>query len=327
MSLPTGSLARFALAALLVLVGVDAAVRVSAGQLDQPLLHYSSETQVLANDLDELSNQTVTSDLAFLGSSMVGRAIYPEVFEQRLAGVTDAHNLGLPAASTVVVEEWGSSRVIPALQPSCIAWGVSSMDFNSGRQPQPTIDLYRAAPATRPGWRGSAGRLMNDVWATYRYRHVFLEPFDLGKGVGPDDRVAPLGDRGNFDKSEWISTRNEFETNRIENEVLANFAVGDAEVAALRDGVARFAESADLVVISMPVPPSYIDRHPRQAADFDEFRRVLAAEAASLEVEFIDAAEWMSEDDFHDYTHLSPEPAQAFSARLAEEFKARGFCS
>ena len=90
----------FVLALLGVLVGVDIAIRLSADQLARPLVHYSSETQLLADDLDALDAAGVRSDLTFLGSSMVGRAVYPEVFEADLPGVASVHNLGLPATST-----------------------------------------------------------------------------------------------------------------------------------------------------------------------------------------------------------------------------------
>ncbi len=317
----------FVVAALAVLLCIDLVIRLSSSQLARPLLHYSVETQVLADDLDALEAAGVQSDLTFVGSSMVGRAVFPDVFEVALGGIDAVHNLGLPAASTEVAGAWTTNEVIPALQPRCIAWGMSSMDFNSGRAPQPTINLYDNATATRPGVMGGLERGLNDVWATYRYRHVILDEFDLGEGVGPDVRQRPITDRGDFDKTEWTSTRNEFETARIEDEVLANFAIGDAEVGALRTGVERFSADAEVVVISMPVPPSYIDRHPAQGEDFDEFRSVLAAETEALAVTFIDASAWMTEDDFHDYTHLSAAPARAFSAMLAEEFDRLGFCA
>ena len=160
-----------------VLLVVEAGVRVASTRLPEPLRYYSTDAQRIVDDMDVLRRAGVKSDLTFVGTSMVRRDIDADEMESKLPGIKWAHNVALPGAQTPIVERWMLDEVIPRIHPKRVVWGISSLDFNDGRPDHP-IDQYDSARQTQPGTYADLDRLMGHV-AVSEYREALRNPLTL----------------------------------------------------------------------------------------------------------------------------------------------------
>ena len=312
------------LLAALLLEGV---VRLVEPRLEPPAIWYSSSAQRLVRDMDALAEAGVRGGLVLAGTSQTNTDLLPAVFEDELASVDHAANVGLAAATTRVNQRWLLRQVQPRLQPSKVLWGVSSLDFNANRKPD-TFALYNASRGARPGLLGSLDRKLSRVSALVRHRELVTDPAafvrDVRDGHPPPDNT-PLHQRAKHRAPDRIDKARS-EVRRIRTTVLHDYAIGDAEVRAFRTTLDRLQEDGvEVVVVLLPVPAQFIAAHPQGRSDFEAFRAMARETTQAAGVPLIDRSEVFAERAFRDYTHLLEEPAVQLSRDLSRQLRRRGW--
>ncbi len=321
-------------ALLATLLGAELAVRASASRLDEPLIYFSGSAQTAVHDMDVLADNGITSDLTFVGTSMVRRGIDANRFEGVLDGVDYAHNVALPGAQTPVVERWLLDEVVPRLRPTRVVWGLSSIDFNDGR-PNKTIDQYLKARASEPGFKGDVDRVVLDL-ALSEHREELRDPAALieatrGNGV-KYTRARPLDRRAVWDlqypelSDERLAKMRANHKVTVRDKQLADFNLGNRELESFRTTIRELrARDIEIVIVIMPVPTSFLDLHPEGPEQFDAFAAEVIAEAEALGVVALDHRSRMDDDDFRDYEHLWVEAAKRYSDLLAADLLTLGW--
>lgn len=312
---------------LLAVLLAEGLVRLVEPRLPPPLVWPNASTQRLATDMDALSEAGVRGGLVLAGTSQTNTDLLPEVFEDELASVDHAANVGLAAATTRVNQRWLLRQVQPRLQPSKVIWGVTSLDFNAHRKPD-TFALYLSSRAARPGLAGSLDRKLSRASALVRHRSLLADPvafvMEVRDGVASPD-TTPLNERAKHRAPDRID-KAPSEVRRLRTTVLHDYAIGDAEVRAFRTTLERLQEDGvEVVVVLLPVPPQFIAAHPDGRADFDAYRTTARATARASGVAVIDRSEAFEEPAFRDYTHLLLEPALQLSRDISRELQRRGW--
>ena len=315
--------------AVAVILALEAGLRVFGDRLDQPLEWYHSAAQQSVADMARLHDAGMTSDVVFVGTSMIREDIQIPIIEDQLSSIDRASNVALPAAQTSVMREWLLDQVIPRLHPGRVVWGVESIDFNGGRS-VPVVERYDTGRAVRGGVLGSADRVLSATFALSRHRAQLRNPsfvVDFFR-ARPNEATTPLEDllspvnegRRANDK------KNKKEFGRIRDDALGGFVIGDREVADFEYTIeALRSQGIEVVVVLMPIPNGYVRAHPNGNDDFANFQEWLHGEAARLGVALIDHARTMPSDAFIDYTHLASAGALEFSQILAADLDSLGW--
>ena len=314
--------ARYIIWVLLVTFAVvaiaEGTIRVLDHRLEEPLQWYHISAQRKDAEMDRLAEAGLTSDLTFIGTSMVAADIVTERFEERLVTIVDAHNLALPAAQATVVKRWVLEAVLPKLHPDRVIWGISTLDFNSNRAELP-IETYDRSRATRHGVLGVMDRVLDHL-ALSHHREK-LRDLSVLEDLGVSDRErsltaledALLGTR----RTDENDAKRADQLRRIETEVVNDYTTGERELDAFRTTIDTLLHAGvEVVVVFMPISLAYIDAHPRGASDVDVFHEKVTDIAISLGVEVIDMSSLMDERYFADNTHLNREGAELFSTEL-----------
>jgi hypothetical protein len=319
---------------LLTIIVAELAVRVVSERLDDPLYYFSPDAERVVNDMDILESAGVQSDLTFVGTSMVRRDVAVNDLEGELDGVKWAHNVALPGAQTPVVERWMLDEVVPRLHPKRVVWGISSIDFNSGR-PNKTIDQYVKARASEDGFYAEADRILWNV-ALSRYRDDLRDPVRLQHGLsgtGRDFEVSrPLRDRATWDVGFAPRTAAEQARGRanhkrtVRDKQLVRFKLGDEEMASYLNTLETLQDQGtEVAVVIMPVPSGFLELHPNGEDDFLQWTADVTAAAEEIGVPVIDMSRSMPDDGFRDYEHLNTKPAHEFTAKLHDELEGIGW--
>lgn len=293
------------------------------GLLPTPLAWYSVDAQHQADDLARLAEIDAESKLVFVGTSMTGEGIDGRVIEEEIPSLKQVYNLALDGAQPPVVERWLEEEVRPTLSPSAVVWGISSLDLNGNRS-IPVIRQYDAASATRTGRMGDVIRAAERSSYLYRYRALFRDPaaFVSGRISTTPTPVRAPDELGNYPLGDEVDYKTERERARIRTEVLSDFAVGADETAAFKRELTTLRDDGvEVLVVLMPVPPSYIELHPNGREDFDSFVVAASEVVSGLDIRLVDASDWFGESDFRDHTHLRRSPAEEFSLRLVDELR------
>lgn len=322
--------------AALVVVALEGVVRLHGDRIRDGLDWYHRRAQVLAQEMEVVHEAGIRSDLTFVGTSQVAAAVHIPIVEERLATVTYAHNAGIPAAQTPVVEAWLFDRVVPLLQPDRVVWAVSSLDFN-GNRPDKTLDAYREGRAVETGFLASVDRFLGSISELSQRRILLRSPANWVRLFDPDHFDAILDPEGHppdpppedlvaVENVNEEVNRGERIGRRMREEVLVDYAIGDEEAAAFRDGVrALQRRGVEVVVVLVPVPQRYVASHPNGADDLNAFREWIAAEAGRLGVPLFDHTRAMPNRSFRDYTHLLPDGAEEYTGLLAADLATLGW--
>ena len=236
-------------------------------------------------------------DVVFAGSSQMLMAADPTRLPFR------AYNAALYRAVPTVMTEWLRDEVLPALRPRLVVWGVSILDLNDNGPFHHGIHArYTASPARRWLLRNSA---------LARRRGLLLR-----RGAGPrtddptagkplDSLLGPMGkgmEYVHFDTYRLSDDKREF----IETQIVADFAMGGAQVAALREGARLVrASGARLLLVEVPCTEEFVAMYPRQAADLADARALLRSVADELGVAFVQSGDDLPERWFADCVHLN----------------------
>lgn len=333
----------FIAAMLAVVIGAELLVRFSQSRLAEPVDYYSKPAQLMVDDMNVLRANRIRSDLVFVGTSMVRRDIDANRLEVngsgrvRLAKVKWANNVALPGAQTPVVERWLLGEVVPRLQPKRVVWGISSLDFNSGRRDH-TIDVYDTARATDRSVYGGLDRGMERI-AISKYRTQLRDPYALAQALGnPPHQVGtrrPLSERGTWVLGykklapKQLTRMRQTHAAYVRDVQLRNFTIGEAELAAYRDTLTALRRrNIDVAIVIMPVTKGYLGFHPRGATDFLRWKRVVTGIARADRIPVIDLSNAIESEDwrfFRDYEHLAPAAARSFTDLLAGKLRRLGW--
>ena len=330
---------------LIVVLCAEGVVRAGAAHLAQPLDYYSPDAQLVVNDMNILAAHGITSDITFVGTSMVRRDIDANQVEKERPEIRWAHNVALPGAQTTVVERWLLDVVIPKLHPKRIVWGMSSLDFNANHAEHP-IASYNAARATEPGFYGSLDRVLGKS-AISEHRDTLRDPLATLQGLRSSvgkakhcfriEACATWPLRYPDTSAEGLRRIRVAHEASIRNVQLHNFVVGNAEFAAFQRILAALKQRGiPLVIMVMPTTDSYISFHPHGARDFEAWRRRVVTEAARQGVPLLDLRNAVpnhavcddpKRDDciFRDYEHMWAPAAHRFTHVVIERLKALGW--
>ncbi len=302
-------------------------MRLAARRLEEPLEYYIDFAQRMVGEMEILEEAGRTSDVLFVGTSMVQLGIDVAPFEHTLDGAREVHKVALPGAQASLVERWLLDEVAPRLRPERVVWGVSSLDFN-GNRPEKMLAAYLQGRAVRQGGLAAIDRFMARHSFLVRYRSHLRNPIALA-----DDLLdgTPLPSPVDVDSllSEMPrpkAARTPAILAEISGIALGDYAVGEGEIEAFRRTVAALRQNgAEVVIVVMPVPDEYVAAHPDGADDYSEFRTALDAEIARLGLELLDYGNAYPTAAFADYTHLRPAEARRFSQQLAHDLAGIGW--
>ncbi len=318
---------------LVVVLGSEFAVRAAAPHLSDPHNYFSDVATEAVHSMDTLRAHGIRSDLTFVGTSMVRRDVDADTMEAKIPDIHWAHNVGLPGAQSTVVERWLLQEVIPRLHPKRVVWGISSLDFNSGRPDHP-IDQYNTARATEPGFFGDLDRIMwnSDI---SQYRDQLRDPYTLytdarGRATHLVDH-RPLKELATYkvgfpNHPSAARLKKTRATHFTRTRQLRNYKVGTDELAAyttVLDSLRR--QHIEVAIVIMPVPKLYLKAHPHGRADYDHWKSVVVAAAAKRHVPVVDMWDSMPDSSFRDTEHLDAAPAHVFSRMLADRLLGIGF--
>jgi len=312
-----------AVAALLVVLLAELAVRAMASRLPEPSAWPQRAPGIMVEQMKALGG----ADAVFIGSSVVGNAFDPALFEERTG--LSAYNSGLQRAGIEGVDRWVREFVVPTLKPKVAVLGLVSRDLNdNGPLQQAHLEEYLSSPgrAAELGTETAAmraERVAADISALVRYRRYLRRPFDLADHVvrrnnaleppvqlGP--RGEPLGADANaaFHIPEWPYPHRNGEL--LAFDMTRSLKILEGSIAYLR------AEGIDVVLVDMPVIEEiYVPYHPGARTDFLRYERAVRGLATRLNVPLFvpDDSGWdpavMSVDDIH--------LTRAGAARLTQE--------
>lgn len=315
---------------LVVTLSVDIGLRVLSSQLPEPRRYFSANAQTLVGDMDVLAANNVRSDLAFVGTSQVRRAIDANQVEKEL-GLEAVHNVALPGAQTPLVERWLLEEVDPRIHPKRVVWGIQSIDFNGGRD-RKSIALYNRARATKQGLYGVLDRALEHIPVS-EHRTELRDPLALSKSFGSSanraSRKRALGDRAVWDLGYAETTPAQLRRLRAAHErdvrehQLVNFSIGEEEMQAFeRTLIELKRRGIGVDVVIMPVPTQYFTFHPNGRADWEQWRSAVTESAGRLGVPIIDMSETVPDSGFRDYEHLLLKPAREFATELNGKLEA-----
>lgn len=316
---------------IIVIATAEIGVRVATPRLAEPLRYFSGRSQTVVNDMNVLKANGIRSRVTFVGTSMVRRDVDAARVEKELKWPdTSVHNVALPGAQTTVVQRWLLEEVVPRLRPNVVVWGVSTLDFNSGRPDHP-IDQYNAARASQDDFFGRLDRIMENS-ALSEHRDALRDPYEL-KAAAQDNATHYKERKALKARASW---RLEYDSKTpaqlkkmkanhlitVRDKQLRNFQVGADELTAFRDTIKELqSRGIKVVVVIMPVPSDYLPLHPRGEQQFIEWQRQITDEAQALNATVIDnLVRSMADADFRDYEHLWPKPAREnFTPKLAKQ--------
>lgn len=256
-------------------------------------------------------------DVVLAGSSQMLAALDPTAMPFR------CYNAALYRAVPTVTAEWLRDEVLPAVRPRLVVWGVSILDLNdNGLFHSGIHERYTASPARHPGWR--LWLLVHSALA--RRGRTLLRPAPDVDPTRTKPLPALLGPMGKgmeyvaFDEYRLSDDKREF----IETQIVAGFAMGGAQAAALRSGVETVrAAGADVMLVEMPCTEEFVLMYPRGWDDVAEARRLLASLASEVGVAFVPASDDLPQRWFADCVHLNGVGMRELSARVGDAVAGR----
>lgn len=308
---------------LIWMVGALLLVELSATAVLQtgvtPLEHYSNLANGHAVDIEILAGEGIRSDVVLLGSSAAGNAFDASTLE-RTSGYDWVHNLSLDGAQPAVVRSWLREIVEPGLNPECVIIGIVGQDVNDNRLPQRTIVSYESARATKRGWSGELDRSAASLSGAMRLRPVVQELVGLGPGLFTHPSDETLHELGDYRPNAPAGRTKARES--IVRGFLHDYDGDGEEWAELE---ALFDEYAGKIgVIALPVPTWYGGLFP-EAGSHEEYLEQLVTLTDAHQVNYEDLSASMSDSDFVDFNHLSPEASVRFTELSADFIE--GVCS
>lgn len=304
------------LSAVAILMIVELGARLIEPSVNvPPVTWYDAATQQRVEMFD-----AVEPEVVFVGTSMSWQAFVPETFNAN-SEFERSFNAGLAGAVPTVTSPWVTDIVAERTTPDVVVWGLSSLDFSASYGDGPE-QAWLEAPATRSDPLGLVDTFGREFSATLRLRRLLRSPDELwGDGATIrsqewQDALDVTGADGErLDFTEDKSDR----TAAIMSARLKDFRIDAADVAAVERAVNELtAQNIRVVLVELPVPPSFINQHPGGAADHARTGETIELLATALDLEHYDLSTGYEEDDFVDFTHLTADAADRFTAEFAQ---------
>lgn len=311
---------------------LEAAVRLVAPRLPEPLVWNDREVQNKVARIDALSRRTAASAV-FAGSSSMNAAADAELTTNLIGGNAPAFNAALNGSDLRSIGFWLSNVVGPRLHPRVVVVGTTSLEWNDNGITQ--ADFYRKlirsdGARELTGRLGRVGRLeawLEDYSYLARYRTELRRPTHVLNG-DPRDKSAAVDELGTLRAIRAFQTRPygvpaEFRR-RTEQESFHDYAIGGVQqntLSRLSSALRRM--DATLVVVKMPVTSDVFALHPRGKRDYKSYERALERFAESHDVVFVDAASHISDPKFFvDPVHLNAAGTARFTRLLVPTLRA-----
>jgi hypothetical protein len=303
-------------AAAVLVVIAELAVRAVSGSLPEPQLWSTPEIQYKVELIDESDGVEV----ALAGSSVIDVSVDPTELGR------PAFNAALGAASIGMVADFTRDVAVPRLDPEVVVIGLTSRELNANSLEQAAIEeRFRDAPAVREAMGTESlvdlvARRASDLSALVRYRSVLRDP---DTWLGQTDRE--WGSQITSDSGLYLgfldSAYRFDEVNRrsLGRGALRDFEVGEEQVRAVRNLVEDLrADGIEVLLLATPVTDDWVGLHPDGAADHDAFLQTIDQLADETGVPFVEAGVW---DDqlFADPLHVNRAGMERLTALVRDE--------
>ena len=292
--------------------------------------HRAFEMQL--SRLDWVYNQEGSIDCIFLGNSMVWRGFDPEAFSKGFR-VKTGQDLrcfnfgvdGLPASNAGAIAE----ILIHDYRPQLMIYGTEARDYAVPPETQDARVLaemawlkYRQGQFSFQGWlvdRSELFRyrpsLQNLLRFNYQYtaRELANQPVGSRYGFDPDTRVRNVA---------IAPDRNNPEGHiQYYYQLLANYQMLPENLVGLREVLSQHQAVDDLVVVELPVPPTYMLFFNNRDKDYQVFIDQVSELTEEHQVLFLETTPWntIPDDGWVDYSHLNQKGARIFSQMLGEK--------
>jgi len=318
---------RLITAFVIVVLLLEGSARLIAPRFEVPLRWYHWRAQLLVEAMESERVAGRSSDLVFAGNSSVGHLMNMPMFARELSTVDTAHSVALPSAGARLLEHWILGEVVPRLHPARVVLGLTSQDVNDGRM-DPAIDRYLEAPESKPGLVAAIERFLSRNSMLARHRVNLRSPQKVLDALSADRSLErePAAENALTPTAPDNFNKTKRELRRIKRGALFDFRVGTTALAALGsilEGLMR--QGIEVVVVFVPMPPSYREAHPRGERDFRTAIDAMRGTATAVGVPVFDFSDALPEDAFKDYTHVWHREAAPFSKLLSAELSRLGW--
>lgn len=263
--------------------------------------------------LEDLYAETGNLDCLYVGTSMVGRDIAPEVvsrvYQSQTGTPITCFNFGMGGITAPLLYNFFSA-LINRYQPETLVMGVNALEYSTliGNSPDITQHpwiQYELGNPSLEGW-------LSHYSAAYQYLMAFRLWYAYKSTW--ETRSAQA-----FDHSEYGQRRTAYHqfTPLTEAEIaaLAGAALEEAHLAQLERIAQLQQRGIQVVLLEMPLPPDVATHYQLLQAEFAA--RVQAiADAAGAAFIPLDNTIGLNPDDFSDQTHLHIDGAIKFSEWL-----------
>jgi hypothetical protein len=262
-------------------------------------------------------------DVVFAGSSMMQKAIDPELYTDR-TGLRSV-NAALPASTNFMLEPWLINVVVPMLRPRVVVIGVASRDFNDNANgPDRALASLVGSPGYQSrvahDWLTRADRTASRFSALVRVRRSLREPSNVLRALRrprgpvrarPCPPKSPGAERYRIDRT----------VRRYPKTVLNDFSAGGIQTRALIDTIRGLKRRGiDVVLVELASSRDYADLHPHRERDLAEYRAALRRVVDTTRVGRVDATSLTSPRYFLDPIHLNCAGSRRFTSALAEHW-------
>lgn len=265
------------------------------------------------------------ADVVFVGNSVARDDLDPETFFVEDPALRSVYNAALDAAGPVQIARWLPEEVISRLDPQVVVWALTSPDLNDAAPAgQAALHSYETSIAGRPDLIGRLQRPLVDHVALVRHREALTDPSAVWDALtGVSSARAEAG-------SDLIGFRGEGRsranlrylpgdpgvTGFVRDQLLADYTIGGAQVAAARDLVEDLEAGGRQVVLLMPpVTDEFIGLHPDPSA-WEDYRSAVHDLAAETGAQLVDLTGSGDESWFADTHHLNADGARRLTREL-----------
>ena len=276
-----------------------------------------------------VARRSKPAEVVFVGSSVAGAAVDPEIVAAVCERQCTPYVAWLPAATGPTLELWTEDVVVPLLQPDTVVMALNSRDLNTnalGSEQQ--LAQYRSARGRREvrGRRTLLDRFADfaeDRSALIRNRDYLRRPWEIAKRLAgqdvPGDVLLNLPETGEltaFRDRDYSEDPDDLDKVRG---YLNDYEVGVSDRAALIGTIVDLQRHGmTVVLVDLPVLESrWSLLHPHGEADLEQYRSILRTVARDTQAPLLEFRDgYQDRSLFSDWMHLNGKGASRFSHDL-----------